>query len=93
MAAQQQSEHGYEAQQRGSAIAFGRKAEAITPSATDPIRSYKYIFCTTAGTIAMKGSDGVALPSMTFAANDVVPFVPTYVLVTGTAGTFWGVIE
>lgn len=90
---QELDEHGYSGQSRGSVLAFGTKGEVITPSDDNPIRRYKCVFCTTGGDIAMMDSAGNALPVMTFVAKEVIPFVPTYVLATGTTGTFYGVIE
>jgi hypothetical protein len=92
MAGQQTDEHGYSAQRRKNAIAYGTKWEPVVEHDTDPIpRQYKYIFCLTAGTAVMKDVAGTTL-TLTLAANEVLPIVPTYLLVAST-GAFIGVIE
>jgi hypothetical protein len=92
MASQQTDEHGYRAQMLASALAKGTKWEPVVESDTDPIpRQYKYVFCLTAGTAVMKDVVGTTL-TLTLAANEVLPIVPTYLLAAST-GAFIGVIE
>jgi len=90
----QTDEHGYRAQQRQSALAYGTVWEAVAEHDTNPVgRQYKYVICLTAGTAVVADSRGVGTTTTwTFAANEIMPFVPTYLL-TASTGAFIGVIE
>lgn len=92
MASQALDEHNYDGQRRQDANAKGDKWEQVAESDTDPIpRKYKYVVCSAAGTAVMKDRAGTSL-TLTCAANEVLPVIPT-MLLTASTGTFYGIIE
>lgn len=85
-------EHNYWAAMKASAEGIGTKWEAVAKHDTNPVGSqYKYVFCSAAGTAVMKDTVGTSL-TLTLAANERLPVVPT-VLTTASTGTFIGVLE